>query len=330
MGVESQQGIGSTFWFTIKIESNKENQIKPFIDSNTRVLMWSTSDTLNRYYKQQLTQWGMSSTIVKNLNNLNSELDQNVYNMLALDADNIFIDPDNPESFFPIIDTLRQKTKALFVLYASHQQYQELLKLKFEKNIVLFKKPIKHTAIKALMNEFEHNGKIISKTIKSTTSIEQLKTTGKVKPITLNKDKFHILLAEDNLVNQKVAIKMLTTLGCKITVTKNGKEALEQANKYFFDAIFMDCQMPELDGYEATKLIREFPQEHCNYNVPVIAFTANAMKDDYKKCEQAGMDDYLSKPVNLDKLEMVLNKWLEKMTDRQAKYLKQKIMKELV
>ncbi|WP_299872525.1 ATP-binding protein [uncultured Cocleimonas sp.] len=330
MGVESTQGEGSTFWFTIKIDSTKYNKTKPLINSNARVLMWSTSETLNSYYKQQLTQWGMSSKIVKNLNNLKSELEQNSYNMLALDADNIFIDSENPESFFPIIDKLRQKSNALFVLYASHNQYQELLKLNFEKNIVLFKKPIKHTAIKALMEKFESNAKTESNTKNNTSSNSKNETRKEAKSNGLEKDKFHILLAEDNLVNQKVAVKMLTTLGCKITVSKNGVEALEQADNHFFDAIFMDCQMPELDGYEATRLIRKFPVDHFNYNVPVIAFTANAMKDDHKKCEQAGMDDYLSKPVSIDKLEMVLIKWLEGMTERQAKYLKQKIMKDLV
>ncbi len=330
MGVKSKQGIGSTFWFTIKIDSTIDNQAKPLIDSSARVLMWSTSETLNSYYKKQLNQWGMSSTIVKNLNSLNNELDQNTYNMLALDADNIFIDPENPDSFFPILDTLRQKSNALFVLYASHHQYQELLKLKFDKNIVLFKKPIKHTAIKALMNEFESNGKIHSKIIKNNVNIKKLETRKTEKLFTLEKDKFHILLAEDNLVNQKVAIKMLTTLGCKISVSNNGKEALEQISRNFFDAVFMDCQMPELDGYEATKLIRKLPSEHQNHDVPVIAFTANAMKDDVKRCEQAGMNDYLSKPVSLAKLEIVLNKWHEKMTDRQAKQIKQEIIKELV
>ncbi|MEB8432172.1 ATP-binding protein [Cocleimonas sp. KMM 6892] len=335
MGVESKLGVGSTFWFTIKLDENNEHPIKPLIDSNARVLMWSTSETLNRYYKEQLSQWGMSSTIVRNLNSINSELDNNTYNMLALDADNIFIDENNPESFFPILETLRQKSNALFVLYASHQQYQFLSTLKFEKNIVLFKKPIKHTAIKTLMDQFESRANKTTEQDSSPIKIDTLETTQEEvtndeKTTVIEKDKYHILLAEDNLVNQKVAVKMLTNLGCKVTVSNNGQEALDKAREYYYDAIFMDCQMPELDGYEATKLIRTFPQSHMNYDIPVIAFTANAMKDDHKKCEQAGMDDYLSKPVSLDKLEKVIHKWIEKMAARQSRYLKQKLMKELL
>jgi signal transduction histidine kinase/DNA-binding response OmpR family regulator len=116
-----------------------------------------------------------------------------------------------------------------------------------------------------------------------------------------------ILLAEDNLVNQKVAQKMLQNLGCDVTVVPNGEEAAAAAGNEKFDVVLMDCQMPKLDGYGATKAIRE--KEQGIGRTPVIAMTANAMKGDREKCLAAGMDDYISKPVRQDVLADALKRW---------------------
>jgi len=116
-----------------------------------------------------------------------------------------------------------------------------------------------------------------------------------------------ILLAEDNLVNQKVAQKMLQNLGCDVKVVPNGEEATIAAAEEDFDVVLMDCQMPKLDGYGATKAIRE--REQGMGRTPVIAMTANAMKGDREKCIAAGMDDYISKPVRQDVLADALKRW---------------------
>ena len=331
IGVKSDVGSGSTFWFTIKIEPIPDYKIEPVITINTNVLMWSTSDTLNRFYKKQLSQWGMDSTIVKNLNMLNTLLDKQSFEMLALDADNIFIDPNNPSSSLPLIETLREKSDAVFVLYANRLQYQKLVKLKFDKKTILFKKPIKHTAIKELLTSFKEKNVAIKQNTQSFHSNEIAITQteppiDEPKKLTIRslKDKFHLLIAEDNVVNQKVAMKMLSNLGCKVSIVKNGREALDQVTNNYFDAIFMDCQMPDLDGYEATKLIRQLPIDHHSRDIPIVAFTANAMKDDQRLCKESGMDDYLCKPVSIEKLEIILNKWLEKLTIRQTKHMKNK------
>ena len=337
LGVKSEVGNGSTFWFTIKIDPITDTTPKPYIQINTNVLMWSTSDTLNRFYKEQLSQWGMKTTIVKTLNNLSSQLDINKYDMIALDADNLFINLENPDSYSPILEALREKTNAVFVLYASNLQYQALSKFKLDKHTVLFKKPIKHTAIKELVASLSERKplKEVSKPEKKNNEpvVLEKNKNNEVKDITeitigSVRDKFHLLIAEDNIINQKVAEKMLNNLGCKISLVINGREAVEEATNNYYDAIFMDCQMPELDGYEATKLIRELPEDHQSHGIPIIAFTANAMKDDYKLCQEAGMDDYLCKPVSLEKLEQTLNKWLDTMTKRQDKQLEQTTIKE--
>ncbi|WP_221794831.1 ATP-binding protein [Oceanobacter mangrovi] len=120
--------------------------------------------------------------------------------------------------------------------------------------------------------------------------------------------KGRVLLVEDNPVNQKVAQGMLKRFGLTVDLSTNGRHALNQivtGNRY--DLVFMDCHMPLLDGYEATRLLR---QEYQYRTLPVIAMTANAMKGDREHCLQSGMNDYISKPIDLDCLLAVLRRWL--------------------
>lgn len=119
-----------------------------------------------------------------------------------------------------------------------------------------------------------------------------------------------ILVAEDNFINQRVALGMLEKLGYKAVAVANGVEVLDTLRDMTFDLILMDCQMPEMDGYQATSLIRS-STTLSNVNIPIIAMTANAIKGDKERCIAAGMDDYVSKPVSLDKLSLVIKKWLK-------------------
>lgn len=117
-----------------------------------------------------------------------------------------------------------------------------------------------------------------------------------------------VLVVEDNLVNQKVAAKMLEKLGCRVDVAANGREAVEGLARIHYALILMDCQMPEMDGFEATRLIRR--QEPTWGHIPIVAMTANAMAEDRARCLACGMDDFLSKPVKLQDLAQVLHRWL--------------------
>lgn len=119
-----------------------------------------------------------------------------------------------------------------------------------------------------------------------------------------------VLLAEDNPVNQAVAISMLAKYGVQVTVASNGDDAIRILKATNFDMVFMDCQMPVMDGFEATAVIRKLETYQKRAHIPVVALTANAMKGDDEKCFAAGMDDYLSKPLRQHELERVLMKWL--------------------
>ena len=118
-----------------------------------------------------------------------------------------------------------------------------------------------------------------------------------------------VLVAEDNAVNQRLVRFMLEKLDCRVDIAGNGREALEKSAELQYDIVFMDCSMPELDGYETTVRLREREGQSAR-RVPVIALTANAMADDRTKCLAAGMDDYLSKPVRLEDIRAILQRWV--------------------
>ena len=118
-----------------------------------------------------------------------------------------------------------------------------------------------------------------------------------------------VLLAEDNIINQKVAQAMLTREGCTVDVAENGLRAVEMAAAKTYDLILLDCQMPEMDGYEAAGAIRKLDEPY--RRTPIIAATASAFKEDKERCLSAGMDDHISKPITKASLTAVLERWLK-------------------
>jgi signal transduction histidine kinase/CheY-like chemotaxis protein/HPt (histidine-containing phosphotransfer) domain-containing protein len=126
----------------------------------------------------------------------------------------------------------------------------------------------------------------------------------------------NILLAEDNTVNRMVAAGMLETLGLSVTMATDGLEAVHKASTEAVDLILMDCQMPKLDGFEATRRIRQEENETGRRHLPIVALTANALKGDRERCLAAGMDEYLSKPFTSEQLQSVLSLYLDTNPDR--------------
>ncbi|MDQ6734910.1 MAG: ATP-binding protein, partial [Nitrospirota bacterium] len=128
-----------------------------------------------------------------------------------------------------------------------------------------------------------------------------------------------ILVVEDNTVNQNIAVKMLTKLGFRADAVANGHEALDALRQIPYDLIVMDCQMPEMDGYETTAIIRKSDSLN-RKDIPIVAMTANATKSDEERCRQAGMDDYMTKPMSMDRFEAVLTKWLAKSSSNLSRH----------
>lgn len=118
-----------------------------------------------------------------------------------------------------------------------------------------------------------------------------------------------ILVVEDYFINQEVTEDILHLMGCEVDLAENGKEALEKWKSNTYDLILMDVQMPEMDGYQTTRQIRE--REAGKNRAIIVALTANALQGDREKCLASGMDDYISKPIEVSKLEEILNKYLK-------------------
>jgi len=133
-------------------------------------------------------------------------------------------------------------------------------------------------------------------------------------PVLLTLATSRVLLAEDNAMNQEIALEMLEDTGYRVTLAQNGRQALSALASEEFDVVLMDCQMPELDGFDATRMLRRQESEAGCRRMPVIALTANAMSGDSERCLEAGMDDYVTKPYSRDKLLAVLARWTQPTT----------------
>jgi CheY-like chemotaxis protein len=116
-----------------------------------------------------------------------------------------------------------------------------------------------------------------------------------------------ILIAEDNAVNQKIAVRLLEKCGCLVDLAANGREAVDMAGRFPYDLIFMDCGMPEMDGYAASRAIRM--RQPDGSHIPIVALTAHAIAGTREQCIAAGMDDYIAKPVSLAGMQQMLLKW---------------------
>ncbi|MCW6027755.1 response regulator [Stenotrophomonas sp. SRS1] len=134
-------------------------------------------------------------------------------------------------------------------------------------------------------------------------------------PTALPQFPLRLLLVEDNSVNLLVAQRLLQVLGCEVVTATQGEQALEALRTQTFDLVLMDCQMPVLDGYDATRRWRAHESAQAAARLPIVAMTANAMAGDRERCLQAGMDDYLSKPINRETLQVVLARWSSAMAD---------------
>ncbi|OUR87203.1 hypothetical protein A9Q81_26175 [Gammaproteobacteria bacterium 42_54_T18] len=167
--------------------------------------------------------------------------------------------------------------------------------------------PIRESLFDKIMNHMTSHApseKMISRSTFDQSTIQNSQPSANGIPPT------RVLLAEDNLVNQKVAVHMLKKLNCVVDIADDGKKVVDFALNSMYDIILMDCQMPVMNGYEATQAIRASEKEN-NKHIPIIALTADAMDMDRKKCIEAGMDDHISKPMARDALRVVIQHYCQ-------------------
>ncbi|MCC5663238.1 CHASE3 domain-containing protein [Nostoc sp. CHAB 5784] len=319
IGVESQMEKGSKFWFEVlftKLVEPVLPKCERGLLNNRRLLLVDNNATNYKIIYHQATHWGMqvdqADSIAAALKVIQLACEQGKsYDVALVDIKNDMTIEEQIKANSAIAEI------PLIMLTSTNQrdEVQQALKIGFAAYLV---KPIKPSRLfDAIMNILETQseseqgakGFLLKPTEKIQSTDSGILTSSSPNPAT--KFKLRILLAEDNLVNQKVALKQLDSLGYKADVVANGKEVLQLLEKIPYDLILMDCQMPILDGLETTKEIHRWQEDTfaLRRRPVVIAMTANAMKEDEERCLNAGMDDYLSKPVFKEKLAATLEHW---------------------
>jgi CheY-like chemotaxis protein len=304
--VESELGKGSTFHFTVNLglpeaPAPREASLPPELE-NVPVLLVDKSatqrrilDELLRHFHLQPTTAGCAEEALRVLSEARQE--GRSFRLALVDA------------FLPGVDGLQLAEKlketvgsslAVILMYGFRAQEKEIAPAKERGISNYLLKPLKPSgvleAIRLALGAAPSRQE--SKSPVQGTSAAQVYSS------------LRILLAEDNPVNQKLAVLLLEKRKHKVVVTGNGKDALVALEKESFDLILMDIQMPEMDGLEATKAIRKKEME-TGKRIPIIAMTAHAMKGDQERCLQAGMDGYVTKPIQIQALHEAIEKAMQ-------------------
>ncbi len=315
VGVTSKVGVGSTFWFSVVLPEDKE--LSPDVHlaastelKGTRILSVDDNEIALTIIREILSPCGVevvsarsgeeALNILANDNNFDAIITD--YMMPAMNGEGfgLKVRENHPTRNLPLL---------IITSAPSQGDRKRLQEIGFSGYL---SKPVRQEMFKkiiALLVSAKKEGRTIpfitQHTIKEVDNVSKVKTNSKLKVSNVQ-----VMLVEDNPVNQQVAMLMIQKYGCSVTPAGNGAEAVKLFKQQKFDLIFMDCQMPVMDGFEATQSIREQESQNNLARTTIVAFTANAMKGDDEACLAAGMDDYMAKPVKPADIERVLLSWL--------------------
>jgi len=316
IGVKSAVGKGSIFWFRITFEKQHESAraLSEHVDlSGFSVLIIDDNETNGQLISNLLFSWKCHCHVVQTgrlaLDKLKmASVNGNPYNVVILDMTMPDIDGEALGKMIKSDELLKEVSLVMMPSFGRRGDVARLKKIGFD---AYLPKPIKESQLHACLSllkqrkpsdSFENNNVITRHTI-----AEELRKRAK------------LLVVEDNLTNQKLAIKLFEKLGFFADIAINGKQALAMLETIDYDLIFMDVQMPEMDGFEATKMIRSLDSKVKNHDVPIVAMTAHASNEDKNRCLASGMNDYISKPIDPAKLSDSVSKWLN--VDRARDFL---------
>ncbi|MBI2810013.1 MAG: response regulator [Candidatus Melainabacteria bacterium] len=302
IGLESQEGKGTTIWFTFPLEKANEQTPVEIPDGLAEIQILfvdgpgSSTKVMNAYAKH----WGIKCDTAESSGVAHALLKSahakgQPYNIIVVESNLPDIRAEEFASQFAGEDYAGDTKIILFnstgpsAAPKSFHDFSGYLTAPLRQSMLL--------------------DCILKISVKSQTEQKTTDTAPGVEPEKVDSGR-HILIAEDNQVNQRVAVLQLQQIGFTADVVSNGEEAVEAANKNKYDLILMDCQMPIMDGFGATREIRK-AEIRTGRRVPIVAMTAHAMEGDREKCIAEGMDDYISKPVNPTVLSAILEKWLQ-------------------
>jgi signal transduction histidine kinase/CheY-like chemotaxis protein len=316
IGIDSELGEGSKFWFTITLEKQAEEEtvptrtIAPSELSQLRVLVVDDNETNRKIVRYQVSAWNISigeaSCAREAIAMMRAQAKSGTpYDLAILDMQMPEVDG---ETLGQLIKTDPAIAPTPLIMMTSMHHWGGAKRMQELGFAAFLTKPVKQSRLLDC----------ILKTLaeRSPDSVKSYPTPPVSQPMTRPVipekpfSKVKILLVEDNIVNQKVTLNQLKHLGYSADIAGNGKEALDMLEQIPYSLILMDCQMPVLDGYNATRAIRKRQQDE---HPIVIALTANAMVEDRDRCLQAGMDDYLSKPISKENLREKLRFWGDKL-----------------
>jgi signal transduction histidine kinase/DNA-binding response OmpR family regulator len=301
IGVRSELGHGSTFWFRLRLARSAERDFLPDTEAlrGKRALIVDDNPTNLRILRHQLLAWGMAVEAVGCGSRALAQFDSAAsagkpYDILLLDMEMPGL--DGLEVSRLVRDSLADESTPI-VLLSSLMTSRETRQWHRAGVNAALTKPVNSEALyRTLLQQLEGEGATSSELAPEHNSESQAQ-------LDLG---LTILLAEDNPVNQKVAAGVLQSIGCNFDLAQDGLEAFNLLAEKRYDVVLMDCQMPNMDGFEATRRIRE--REECQdiSRAPIVALTANALQGDREKCLAAGMDDYLTKPFSKESMVDIL------------------------
>jgi signal transduction histidine kinase/DNA-binding response OmpR family regulator len=316
--IESELGKGSTVIFTLpfSLEEPPGNESEELLfkleDLKDYKVLVVDDNTINRQILTEImNKWGLrcsdAASASEALDLLNKMPSDDPFKIVI--TDNQMPEMDGVE-FAKEIKKNRAWSDIVIIMLSSMNM---LMKNKKESEYLFnsfLTKPVKHSnlmdAILISLNKMEDD-----KSEESYTPDEGAGTESKESPDGKNHI-YNVLLVEDNLVNQKLAIAILTKLQCSVDLAENGQIALDKVREKEYDIVFMDCQMPVMNGYDATRAVRALEEDGTlTSHLPIIAMTANAMSGDREICLEAGMDDYISKPIKKVKIIDALKKYIK-------------------
>jgi len=304
IGVNSVYGKGSEFWFSITLQKQLNHiEVAPPINlDKIRILTIDDNTSSRKALNTQLKIWGMQAIGAKNakigLKLLHeAKQSQNPYNIVIIDKKMPDIDGIELGKIIKTDKTLSGIPLILMTSFGIHEDINRYKKIGF---VTTLTKPVRQSDLLDCLSFG-----LFGKSIKNRQDMSKRKRIREIR-----RESFRVLVAEDSVINQKVILGMLNKFGLDADAVPNGIEAIETLKSSNYDLILMDMVMPKMNGIDTTTYIRDPKSNIPNNNIPILALTANATKDDRDKCFAAGMNDYISKPIDILTLVNLLDKWL--------------------
>jgi signal transduction histidine kinase/CheY-like chemotaxis protein len=307
---DSEPGQGSNFFFTVELDADRKaqkrhgSQEKISSLQSKRILVIDDNATNREILRKQTTAMGMDTDTVSSgaeglAELLSARQKGEGFDLVIVD----FQMPEMDGFEFAQKAKANQAISDVPLVMLTSAGYRSDEKLEQETGILVsMTKPLRRSDLEAILLQV-----MAQSLYKNGKQQEKLTITQQSLPEDMG---LSILIVDDNLTNQEVTSGMLTVLGCQVEQASNGQEAVEAFSSGRYDLIMMDCQMPVMDGYQATAAIRQLEREQeVAHPVPIVALTGHAMKGDREKCLSAGMSDYLAKPFSLQKLLDILTPW---------------------